>query len=584
VYIELTGDSKEMKKALLRESIRIKIHDLRIGMFITELDKPWTQTPFMLQGFILLEQKDFETLQLLVKELYIDPRRSDPSSFLHIPWGALHEETEVEEEDITLPVIIIENDSEDETATNKKLGLWNVISNFFIKNKTSAQGKNNQSNKSKNKVKNKRNANKKLPHFLKYTIDKSHNTLTRETIVRKRQNLKKPLPPSTPQFTAFIQKLYPRDTAFLSLSWREKWNIWREKTSDTSHLGRAQLISIQKPKKKKPDYIPENIPLVTYGEHVTLKFEINNTRELLEKADSLIKKINLEFEETGVLDLEQIAPTVQLLSESVIANPAALMWLVRMREENKAIVSQALKVAVYMMTLGRHIGFNKTQLIELGFIGLLLDIGKLEVPSEILQKAEKLTVEERSIIQRHVQSSMKLLRAAEAMSKNIELGISEHHEMINGSGYPQGLKGEQISIFGRMAAIADSFAAMTSPRSYSITLSSFDAMKELFRYTETQFHAPLVEEFVQAIGIFPVGSMIELSSGVIAIVLEHNKVRRLEPKVLILTKSDKKLLEKPQVLDLMKQNLFIENKRISIVRGLPDGAYGLVFQDFYKAA
>lgn len=567
-----------MKKALLRESIRIKIQDLRIGMFITELDKPWTQTPFMLQGFVLLEQKDFETLQMLVKELYIDPRRSDPSSFLHIPWGALHEETEVEEEDITLPVIIQENDSEDETATHKKHGLWNVISNFFIKSKSSTQ--------SKNKSKNKRSAttNKKIPHFLKYTIDKSQNTLTQETIVRKRQNLKKPLPPSTPQFTALIQKLYPRDTAFLSLSWREKWNIWREQTSDKSHLARAQLISIQKPKKKKPDYMPENIPLVTYGEHVTLKFEINNTRELLEKADSLIKKINLEFEETGVLDLAQIAPTVQLLSESVIANPAALMWLVRMREENKAIVSQALKVAVYMMTLGRHIGFNKTQLIELGFIGLLLDIGKLEVPTEILQKTERLTVEERSIIQRHVQSSMKLLRAAEAVSKNIELGINEHHEMINGSGYPQGLKGEQISIFGRMAAIADSFAAMTSPRSYSITLSSFDAMKELFRYAETQFHAPLVEEFVQAIGIFPVGSMIELSSGVIAIVLEHNKVRRLEPKVLMLTKSDKKLLEKPQVLDLMKQNLFIENKRISIVRGLPDGAYGLIFQDFYKAA
>jgi len=134
-----------------------------------------------------------------------------------------------------------------------------------------------------------------------------------------------------------------------------------------------------------------------------------------------------------------------------------------------------------------------------------------------------------------------------------------------------------------MAAIADSFAAMTSARPYGATRSSFDAMKELFRMSEGQLHAPLVEEFVQAIGIFPVGSLIQLTTGEVAIVLEHNKLRRLDPKVLLLTRPDQSLLERPITLDLLQPNLVSDGERVSIMRGLPDGAFGLICHDFYKA-
>ncbi len=271
------------------------------------------------------------------------------------------------------------------------------------------------------------------------------------------------------------------------------------------------------------------------------------------------------------------------MSDSVIANPAAMMWLLRMRSENTVVVSHALKVAVYMLTLGRHIGFNKEQMVELGFIGLLLDVGKLEMPPALLSKPEKLSEQEAEIIQTHVDASIQLLESKEPLSFNVRLGINEHHERMDGSGYPRGLSGGEISIFGRMAAIADSFSAMTSERAYSKTLSSFDAMKELFKMAEGQLHAPLVEEFVQAVGIFPVGSLIQLTTGEIAIVLEHNKVRRLDPKVLLLTRSDKTLLEKPIMFDLLKQDLVDDAERICIMRGLPDGAYGLVCHDFYKA-
>lgn len=566
-----------MKTEILRDSVLIKIEDLRIGMFVTELDRPWNQTPFLLQGFQLSDQKDCETLQLLVKELVIDPRRSDPASFLHISWDSLHEEQKEEDETLsTFPnqqaSSIVINKAE---ATKKTDMLQFFVSVFSLNKKSISQllERNISSNRAKSAT----------PYFLTYS-HQSNYTQANLSSANDHAKRKKSSPPSTPQFTALIQNLYPRDTMFAPLSWKEKWRLWQDRRQKKNYQLRDKILYKQKVKKTRPTYVPDNIPLVTYSDQVTMRSELNHARLIIEKTDSLLTKINAEFQDSGVLQLEQIKPTIQLLSDSVIANPAALMWLLRMRSENTLVVSHALKVAVYIMTLGRHIGFNREQLVELGFIGLLLDVGKLEVPKEILQKSEKLSNEEKSIIQRHVHASLKLLKPAEVLNENIEQGINQHHERMNGGGYPQGLVGENISIFGRMAAIADSFTAMTSPRPYNVARSSFDAMKELFKSTETQFHTPLVEEFVQAIGIFPIGSMIELSNGVIAIVLEHNKIRRLEPKVLILTKSNKKILEKPIVFDLMQQNLFVENKRISILRGLPDGAYGLSCQDYYKSS
>lgn len=567
-----------MKISNLRDAVRIKINDLRMGMFVTQLDRPWEQTPFLLQGFQVLDQKDFDNLQLLVKELVIDPRRSDPISFLHISWDCLHEESDdgVDDKSAVVSRQRIDLSTNQFPAVNITEMLQFFISIFSLNKK-------NLTKYLEGSVNTKR-AKSATPYFLIYATplaELEHNTLKSKS---NSATLRKTSAPSTPQFTAFIQHLYPRDAIFAPLNWKEKWRLWQDKGSKKNYQIRETIICEQKPKKKRPNYIPSHIPLVTYSEQITMKSELSNARIIIEKADTLFNKINAQFQESGVLDLEKIKPTIQLLSESVIANPAALLWLLRMKTESTLVVSHALKVAVYMMTLGRHIGFNREQLVELGFIGLLLDVGKLEVPKEILQKSEKLTDEEKAIIQGHVQTSIKLLKSAEVLNENIEQGINEHHERMNGDGYPQGLSGEDISIFGRMAAIADSFTAMTSVRPYNVARSSFDAMKELFKSTETQFHTPLVEEFVQAIGIFPIGSMIELSNGVIAIVLEHNKIRRLEPKVLMLTKSNKKVLDKPIVFDLMLQNLFVENKRISILRGLPDGAYGLSCQDFYKSS
>ncbi len=201
----------------------------------------------------------------------------------------------------------------------------------------------------------------------------------------------------------------------------------------------------------------------------------------------------------------------------------------------------------------------------------------LKLPADLLEKSGELMPEETAQLVQHVKYSIEALEQGEPLPRYVARGIQEHHERIDGSGYPLGLCGAEISIYGRMAAIADTFAAMTTARPYDVTHSAFDAMKELFRESATKLHGPLVEQFVQAICIFPVGSLVELAGGEAAIVLEHNGVRRLAPKILVLTDPDKNMLATPYVLELITQN----NEQKKILRGLADGAYGIDYRDYY---
>lgn len=556
----------------LCEALRIRIDDLRLGMFVTELDRPWAQTPFMLQGFLLSDALDLQTLQGLVKELVIDPRRSNEHALVHLPYERLYELRTYDEVQANPRNALghrVEIDQQQ--GQLDRVVAW--LHKKFIKSDYVATRR--LRHHHKKTLHHRRVHSHPAPELAQIEAETHLHETAADALMRTHTG-------ATKQFASMMQGMEPREASQADLNWWERWLRWSQYGR---HLHRSLWTRPKHQRKKahRPDYIPEDIHLVHYRDQRSMAEELTRAREVIEKADSLIRNLHQDLRSMQSLELKEVLPTVQILTDSVISNPSAMMWLLKMRSENVNVVSHALKVSVYMLTLGRHIGFSKSQLVELGFIGLLLDIGKLEIPEALLKKPSKLSPAEASIIQTHVDASISLLEAQEPLSPNVKMGINQHHERMDGSGYPRGLAGAEISIFGRMAAIADSFAAMTSARPYGEIRSSFDAMKELFRMAQGQLHAPLVEEFVQAIGIFPVGSLIQLSTGEVAIVLEHNKIRRLDPKVLILTRADKSLLEKPLMFDLMRQDLVGDAERISILRGLPDGAYGIVCHDFYRA-
>ena len=238
-------------------------------------------------------------------------------------------------------------------------------------------------------------------------------------------------------------------------------------------------------------------------------------------------------------------------------------------------------MALYLIALGRHIGFPRDDLVRLSQIGMLADVGMIQVPRSLLDKPGVLAPAEHDLVKQHVRLGVESLRKSMKLDSRIEQGILQHHERIDGSGYPNGLKGHEIGIFGRMAAIADCFAALVTDRPYAKAQAPQEALMNLYQWSGASFHEPLVEQLVQAIGVFPVGSLVELSNGEAVIVVAHNRVRRLEPRVLVLTDPQKRPLEKPFERDLLVGPTADCGPAIRITRGLPVGAFGLSPGDYY---
>jgi HD-GYP domain-containing protein (c-di-GMP phosphodiesterase class II) len=259
----------------------------------------------------------------------------------------------------------------------------------------------------------------------------------------------------------------------------------------------------------------------------------------------------------------------------MVRNPDALMWVARLREKDKTVYGHGLQVAVYLVAFGRHLGYPKAELAQLGTIGLLLDIGKIRLPRELLEKHGRLSSGEFETVKAHVAHSLDILEETPNWSPEVLEGIAQHHERMNGSGYPKGLKADEIGLFGRMAGITDCFAALTKSRPYADAVSSYEALRSISSWGGEFFHAPLVEQFIQAIGVFPVGSLVELSTGEVAVVVSHNKLRRLKPRVLVLTASDKTPSAYPVMADLLYDPKLGGDQPAFIRRSLPAGAYGL---------
>jgi HD-GYP domain-containing protein (c-di-GMP phosphodiesterase class II) len=329
--------------------------------------------------------------------------------------------------------------------------------------------------------------------------------------------------------------------------------------------------------------LPPGMPVQTYRDQVPVEVEVVKAREVFERTDEVLDKLVNDIRGGHLLEIEEVEEVVTDMVESIVRNPDALMWVARLREQDITTYGHSLQVAVYLTAFGRQLGFPKPQLALLGQVGLLLDIGKIKLPRELLEKEGKLTAEEFAAAKLHVGYGLDILASTPNFHPEVIEGIAHHHERINGSGYPEGLQGTDISLFGRMSGIADCFAAITKRRPYADAVSSYEAMRSLSGWAGDFFQEALVQQFISSVGVFPVGSLIELNTGEVAIVVAHNKVRRLKPRVLMVTGPDKTVAGYPTLLDLLYDPKTANDQPIFIRRGLAAGAFGLDLKDFYLA-
>ncbi len=331
----------------------------------------------------------------------------------------------------------------------------------------------------------------------------------------------------------------------------------------------------------RAELLPPGIEVQTYADQASVEEEVPRAEAAVNRASDLLEKLVKDIRLGQSFEIDRVEEIVEGMVESIVRNPDAALWIARLREQDISTYGHGLQVSVYLASFGRHIGFPKEQLSQLAQIGLLLDIGKIKLPRYLLEKQGRLTAEEYEEAKRHVDHGIAILSETPNVDPEVLEGIEQHHERMNGSGYPHGYVGEEIGIYGRMAGIVDTFAALTNHRPYAAAASSYEALRSLSGWAGDFFHEPLVQQFVSSIGVFPVGSLIELSTGEVAIVVAHNRVRRLKPRVLVVTGPDKTRSPHPAMLDLLYDTKSGGDEPVFIKRGLPAGAYDLDLKDFY---
>ncbi len=277
------------------------------------------------------------------------------------------------------------------------------------------------------------------------------------------------------------------------------------------------------------------------------------------------------------VDITTVREGLRDLSGSLQRNPDALMWLLRLKGADQYSYDHAMDVAVYLMLFAAHIGWRGLRQLELGLAGLLQDIGKVSLPVELLSKITPLSEEEREQVRSHVASSLEIIYAQSHLPDEVKIIVARHHERWDGSGYPRGLSGGQIGTASEMAGLVDSFCAMLRHKPYRGAIGHQSALEELYKQRDRLFNVTLVEQFVQCVGLYPIGTLVELTTGEVGVVIQQNRVQRSRPRVLILLDAAKEKVEGYRVIDLREKAA----STCRVARTLPNDAFGLTANDYY---
>lgn len=436
--------------------------DLRCGMFVADLDRPWLGTPFLLQGFLIEESRQIVQLRELCSFVRVDPLRSVGVEF----------------------------------AARKPAS---------------------------------RRVHKYLPAFVQDEVQRARL-----------------------DFMAFLRRLRRRGNG------------------DADDI-QVELLGAGR----------EARALAADGGDVPLELELLASAPAYDAAERALEQVLRDIETGCAVDLHQAEIAVRDMVCSVMRNPDALMWMARLRVGSEHAYQRALDTSVHLMVFGNSLGMREAELQLLGMAGLVLDVGRLRLPEALQNREGDLSEGEIAEYRRHVDHSIAILQECSLPDPELLAVVSRHHERRDGSGYPNGLSGDAIGLYGEMAGIVDSYCAMIRQRQHAPTLSSQKALEILLKTRELHFSAHVLDQFVQCVGLYPIGALVEMHSGEVCVVVAQNRVRRLKPRVMVLLQADKTASAYPQMLDLLYEPLAPDGSPYSILRGLPPDAYGIDPQEFY---
>lgn len=442
--------------------VQVQVNELKLGMFVSQLDRPWLETPFLLQGFMIDSVDDIEEIKKHCDYVYVDiVKGKRPANFN--------------------PSMVVQ------LAKGEEIG---------FAGKTRAVSHSSQPGKQR----------------LSGLFTEGRSPATQHA----------------------LEAMFPH----------RKLKVYQDGLPASEELATAKKI--------------------------IREFNIN----LVDLVDEVRAK--------NAFDIERVKVAVDPMVDSVIRNPDACMWLARLKNKDSYTYKHSLGAAIWAVALGRQIGLPKVDLKNLAVGSMLCDVGKLRLPDGLLNKQGRLSKGEFTMVKSHVELGLEALKESRGINRQILDIVANHHERFNGKGYPNKLKGAKIPVMSRIAAIADCYDAMTSERVYAAAISPSLAVRKLYEWRDEDFQSELVEEFIQAVGLYPAGTLVELSNGSVGIVVSESRTRRLRPKLLLLLDQSKQQLDEIAELDLMDTADEADPEAsLYIVKSLSPGTYGIDPESIY---
>ena len=315
-------------------------------------------------------------------------------------------------------------------------------------------------------------------------------------------------------------------------------------------------IAVPREPRKKP--LPE-------GRTTEYKDEIKKARATKTVVKNQLKEALDSAAIGGAMDRKKLDTGAKLITESVFRNVDAMVGLTRLKEHDPYTANHCINVSIITLAVAHADGIDQNTAEMLAIATLLHDIGKTKIPLEILNKPGKFEPHEFEEMRKHTTYGRDVLYEMPGVTEEMMLIATQHHEMLNGKGYPDNLIGEEIHRFGQMTAIADVYDALTSARVYKPALPPHFALGKIYQNKDIEFNGELVDLFVKALGLYPVGSLVLLDTNEVGIVTEPNPGNIRQPKVGVFITRYKKRRTVPVVFDLADANASEKRKIVKVL-------------------
>ncbi|HEX6733751.1 MAG TPA: HD-GYP domain-containing protein [Azonexus sp.] len=284
-------------------------------------------------------------------------------------------------------------------------------------------------------------------------------------------------------------------------------------------------------------------------EKASLEQEMQRAARICAKAREAVVSMFQEARMGKAIAAEQAQSLVEEISNSILRNPGALISLARLKTADDYTYMHSVAVCALMIALARQLGIDEAEIRDIGMAGLLHDVGKMAVPMDVLNKPGKLTDAEFALMRTHPEEGYKVLIGSDAVSEIAVDVCLHHHEKMDGSGYPHGLNGENISLYAKMGAVCDVYDAITSNRPYKAGWDPAESIKRMAEW-KGHFDQSVFHAFVKSLGIYPVGSFVRLASGRLGVVLEQSEKSLLTPRVKVFFSARSRSYIPPEIVDL----------------------------------